>query len=89
MPSDSVSPGRDSLRRTRSRFPSPSLSTVVWTKTVSSIALSRENCGWLTPFFSSSHGGGVGASSLSADAAGAMVTTVVAAATSAMNARRT
>src|SRR6476469_9549443 len=62
MPRVSVSPGRDSRTRTRSRTPSRSLSTVVWTKRVSSTALARSNWGDETPFSSFSQDGGAGRS---------------------------
>ena len=59
MPCDAVSPGRLIRMRTRSRRPSPSVSSGVSTNTVSSIALASANCGWVTPSWTFSHGGGV------------------------------
>jgi hypothetical protein len=75
MPCVSVSPGRDSRTRTRSRLPSRSLSTSVWTNRVSSTASASANWGWLAPFSTFSHGGGVGRSRPRSALAGAVTST--------------
>ncbi len=75
MPLLSVSPGRLMWIRTRSRRPSWSLSTVVSTNRVSSIALSSEKTGCVTPSLTTSHGGGAAWAGAGAAAAASAATT--------------
>ena len=63
----------------RSRAPSPSVSSVVSTKTTSSMAFANANCGAVTPFSSFSHGGGCSCAAAAGVTMAANATTVASA----------